>query len=268
MAASDRGGGFLAATRVHKIGRGRFAAALSERWSGPEATLNGGYCVSVALTAAQQVAGLPDPLASAASFATRAAPGAIELESTRVARGRRTALVETALLQAGSVVLKVLSTFGDLESRAGAPNWKLDPPRLPPPESCVDLAPSDVLAHVPIAHQFDYRVPAWPGWRSGKPSGRPQLEFWLRASDGSPLGGAGLATVCDAGERAVFELGVFASLTLQLTLYVRGRPADGWLACRVTTRHLAVGSYEEDCEIWDCTGQLVGQSRQLAVLAG
>jgi hypothetical protein len=257
---------FIAATRVEPRGPERFAAQLSGRWAGPHQTANGGYSVSVALTAAQRIAGLPDPLAAAASFPTRAAPGPVELECRRVGQGRRTAIVETTMRQADRVVLKVLSTFGDLGHGRGRDGPTMPPPDLPPPASCVDLAPAEVLPHVPIAAQFDYRVAQWPGWRRGEPSGSPALEFWLRARDGAPLDGAGLATVADAGERAVFEIGEFASLTLQLTLYVRARAAPGWLGCRVVTRHVAAGYYEEDCAIWDSQGQLVGQSRQLAVL--
>ena len=40
----------------------------------------------------------------------------------------------------------------------------------------------------------------------------------------------------------------------------------GWLACRVATRFVIGGYHEEDFEIWDSTGALVAQSRQLARL--
>ena len=41
----------------------------------------------------------------------------------------------------------------------------------------------------------------------------------------------------------------------------------GWLACRVATHYVIDGLHEEDFEIWDSTGQLVAQSRQLAMLS-
>jgi acyl-CoA thioesterase len=65
---------------------------------------------------------------------------------------------------------------------------------------------------------------------------------------------------------AVFELGHYSSTTIELTVYVRARPAPGWLACRVSTRYVIEGYHEEDFEIWDSAGQLVAQSRQLALL--
>lgn len=41
---------------------------------------------------------------------------------------------------------------------------------------------------------------------------------------------------------------------------------SGWPACRASTRHVIDGYHDEDFEIWDATGQLVAQSRQLALL--
>ena len=41
--------------------------------------------------------------------------------------------------------------------------------------------------------------------------------------------------------------------------------AAGWLKVQHHTRNLAGGMFEEDCEVWDSTGRLVAQSRQLAL---
>ena len=71
----------------------------------------------------------------------------------------------------------------------------------------------------------------------------------------------------DAAAPAVMELGVAGSLTAELTVHLRARPAPGWLACRVETRHVVEGFHEEDFEIWDSEGNLVAQARQLALLA-
>ena len=47
---------------------------------------------------------------------------------------------------------------------------------------------------------------------------------------------------------------------------MRARPAPGWLRCVFTTRFVTGGFIEEDGEVWDESGTLVAQSRQLALL--
>jgi acyl-CoA thioesterase len=75
-----------------------------------------------------------------------------------------------------------------------------------------------------------------------------------------------LAVLVDMASPPVLDLGEFGSTTIELTVHVRGRPAPGWLACRARTRHVIDGYHDEDFEIWDAKGQLVAQSRQLALL--
>jgi acyl-CoA thioesterase len=53
--------------------------------------------------------------------------------------------------------------------------------------------------------------------------------------------------------------------TLELTAHVRGLPEPGWLRCRFSTRFISGGMLEEDGDIWDESGRLVAQSRQLAL---
>ena len=51
---------------------------------------------------------------------------------------------------------------------------------------------------------------------------------------------------------------------MELTAHVRALPAPGWISARLSTRNIAGGMFEEDCELWDSAGRLVAQSRQLA----
>ena len=54
--------------------------------------------------------------------------------------------------------------------------------------------------------------------------------------------------------------------TLELTVHVRRRPAPGWLACHVWCDDVHNGKLIESCRLWDSTGELVAQSRQLGYL--
>ena len=73
--------------------------------------------------------------------------------------------------------------------------------------------------------------------------------------------------VVDALPPVTFDLGLPGwAPTLELTVHVRARPAPGWAVVRHATRNVSGGHFEEDCEVWDSTGTLVAQSRQLALL--
>ena len=74
-----------------------------------------------------------------------------------------------------------------------------------------------------------------------------------------------LLFVVDALPPVTFDLGLPGwAPTVQLSVHVRARPAPGWAILRHATRNLAGGLFEEDCEVWDSSGRLVAQSRQLA----
>lgn len=54
--------------------------------------------------------------------------------------------------------------------------------------------------------------------------------------------------------------------TIEMTTHVRGLPEPGWPRCRFATRFISGGMLAEDGEIWDESGTLVAQSRQLALV--
>ena len=57
------------------------------------------------------------------------------------------------------------------------------------------------------------------------------------------------------------------SPTVELTVYLRGVPAPGWLAVVVRGQLWQGGWFDEDAEVWDSAGRLVAQSRQFAGLS-
>ena len=74
-----------------------------------------------------------------------------------------------------------------------------------------------------------------------------------------------LLTVVDAFPPVALDYGITGwAPTLELTAHVRAVPAPGWLQVELTSRNVAGGLMEEDCRVWDSTGRLVAQSRQLA----
>jgi Thioesterase-like superfamily len=253
---------------------GGFDLQLSDRWGIGGGRLNGGYQLAAALrplTTVMADAGRPDPVVASASFLRPAVPGAARLATTVHRVGRRLASGSARLCQPGPdgdprEVLRLEASFGDLGATA-SDRWDGDPaPALPAPEECLDLfAGTSLPVDSLVIGRVVFRVPALPGWRRREPSGDPTAEFWVSFADGSDATLGSLAFVVDCATPVVSDLGRFSS-TAQLTVHLREHPAPGPLACRVRTRHLAHGLHEEDFDVWDSTGVLCAQSRQLAVL--
>jgi acyl-CoA thioesterase len=256
-------------TTVTPIGVGRYSATLSEHWNALGATPNGGYSLALTLNAlAQQMRplGLPDPLTVSSFFLRRAATGAAEVRTALARVGKRTASGEAQLWQGGDEIVRTVAVFTDLGQARGRTLALTEPPALPPPEQCVELSGGRRLPGVTIADRIEIRCPERPGWTLGRPSGDPRALFWMRYTDGREPDTLALPSLVDACAPVVMELGARGSSTIELTTHVRARPAPGWLACRVVTRHVIAGYHDEDFEIWDSSGQLVAQSRQLALM--
>ena len=246
-----------------------YTVTLSDRWNARPGSLNGGYSLGVALQALAQpmaAAGLPDPLVVSAFFLRPATPGPAEVRTDMARTGKRTATGEARLYRDGQEILRLVATFTDLAQPRGETLALMPPLALPPPEACLDPRSGLVLPGVTIADRFEMRSTARPGWATGRPSGDPTANFWMRFADGREPDTMSLPSMVDACVPVVWELGVRSSATVELTVHVRARPAPGWLACRVTTRHVIDGYHEEDFDVWDSTGRLVAQSRQLALM--
>ena len=99
-------------------------------------------------------------------------------------------------------------------------------------------------------------------------AGRAQVTGWIRLRDGRPPDTLSGVLFADTFPPAVFGLlGVVGWVpTVELTVHVRRRPAPGWLLGQFRTRDLNDGRLIEDGALWDSTGNLVVQSRQLALV--
>ena len=54
--------------------------------------------------------------------------------------------------------------------------------------------------------------------------------------------------------------------TIELTVHLRRRPSPGWLLGEFWSEDLSDGRVLEDGALWDASGHLVAQSRQLALV--
>jgi hypothetical protein len=257
-------GEFEAATRVALRGDGIYDAEIAPGWDiGGNA--NGGYLMALAGAAMADAVGRP-PLSLTAHYLLPGKVGPCVIDVDVLRAGRRMATVAARLLTNGDTVLALLGTFGE-QADAGPAVVDGAPPALPPFDECVRTGP-------PVESGFGDRVevrirPGDAGFREGRPSGRAEVAGWFEFDDRHPVDALGMLLVADAFAPVCFnrpEFPVGWAPTLELTVHVRGVPAPGPLRCLFRSRFMHHGLFEEDGEMWDSTGTLVAQSRQLALI--
>lgn len=238
---------------------------LTDRWNTPLGKPNGGYILAAMLRGLREEMEADDPMVAAVTYLASPETGAAELRTTALRRGRRVQTGEAALWEGDRHVAQLLASFGP---RAGGRTLELgNPPALPAPPDCFEPdAGSMPDINATIFDRVDYRLATRPGWVDGKPNGDPTVELWQRLAEGREIDLPALAFLVDSYAPPVLEIGEFGSMTVQLTVHLHRRPVPGWIATRLTTRHVVNGFHEEDCELWDEAGNLVAQSRQLAIL--
>lgn len=258
--------GFAAATAITSSGPGRWAGQVAPGWDITGAA-NGGYLMALAARAATAAAGRPDPVTVTGHFLAPGRPGPIEVATEVVKAGKRFTTVSATVHDAERPLLRVLGSFSDLEVSSGLERIEAAPPDLPDPEACVPIEPTETFPP-PFMGRVDLRLPPDLASNWGAAEGSPRVHGWFRLRDAEPIDTLALLVAVDAFPPTIFftDLPVAWVPTLELTAHVRARPAPGWLRCAFTTRFITGGFLEEDGEIWDSTGRLVAQSRQLALL--
>jgi acyl-CoA thioesterase len=252
-------------TQIDRASDRHYRARITDRWGNLVGAPNGGYVLSVCLRALLAEVPFPDPLVLSAYFLRPAVVGEAQVETELVRSGRRLATAEARLAQEGKERVRVVASFCELEAIQGSTSLHNCPPVLPDPSEAVDPLAETSIPGVTIADRVEYRMPELPGWWQGKPSGSPSTEIWARFKEPREPDLLSLPLFVDAAAPVVLELGEAMSSTVELTVHLRLRPAPGFLACRISTRHLINGCHEEDFELWDSEGNLVAQSRQLAL---
>lgn len=260
-------GAYDNAIAIEPIGAGRYRGAVPDGWE-IEQVANGGLTMAIGVRAVLADLGLPDPLTATAHFLRPPRAGLLEVAVTQLRRGRRHGTATARVVQDGRDVLALVATAADLKLAGGPARVTLSPPALPPPEQCRTVEEAGDFLPRAIAGQVEMRVPEDQlGFVTGRPSGEPTLTAWLRFVDDRAPDAISLPLFSDVlpPSSANLDLDIGRAPTVELTVHVRHRPVPGWLRGRFTTATLAGGYLAEDGELWDADGQLVAQSRQLAL---
>ncbi len=258
---------FAEATAVTPEGEGRWRAEIQPGWD-IAANANGGYLLAIAGRALCAQAGRPDPITVTGHYLRPGKPGALEITTDVVRSGRRFETGRATLLADGKPILTVLGTVGDLAQTTGPTLVDVEPLDLPPLDECRLIEGTDTFPP-PFHNKVEVRLhPEDIGFFTGQPSGHPRMRGWFRLRDDEPIDTVALLLAVDAFPPNIFNanLPVGWTPTVELTAHVRARPVPGWLRCFFRTRYVEGGFLEADGLLFDESGRLVAQSRQLALV--
>jgi acyl-CoA thioesterase len=240
---------------------------LSDCWAYGAGILHGGWLLETVTAEALTRTDHPHPLAVSAHYAAAPRVGDADLDIEVLRAGRSVATLRTQLAQEGQPKVSALVTAGRLPEAGLTPrHLAAHPPQMPPPEMCVRHEMPEGLPRNGITENLDVRLdPATAAWTQGSFGGGAEVRAWVRSATGRAVDPLMLLTVADALPPVTFELGIAGWVpTLELTVYLRALPVQGWLRCVQRARLVHGGWLDEECEVWDSSGQLVVQARQLA----
>lgn len=278
---------FDEATALAREGATRFSGEIDPAWSvgrGP----NGGYVAMLLLRALTETvaATTPDeriPRSLTIHYVAPPTLGPAHIE-TRVERSGRTLTTVTARLtqpasqsaaasaQGERLCAVALAAFFSPASGNGLALSESDMPVVPPPEACPRFRGPDDGA-LPFTQHYDYRWAIGDTPLSG--SAHARVGGWIRLAEPRVADALLIAAFTDAWVPSVYPrlTQPLATPTIDLTIHFRARlpligaqPDDFYFGV-YSSRLGAEGFFEEDSEVWSRDGQLLAQSRQLALLA-
>ena len=260
---------------------GVYHGELNEHWTiGPK--VHGGAMLSLCANAARmehsggqgddpgdQASGAAQPIAVTANYLWAPDPGPMRLVTSVRKRGRRVSLVEVELMQGDRTAVRTSVTLGEPEHHV-APLLSFNPvvPLMTPepPPGLAPIGPGHPMADiVHLAEGCDIR-PALTTYGPRSDGGPPVIEMWVRPRDSAP--DILFALMCgDVSAPVTFAVNRTGwAPTVQLTAYLRGLPADGWLRVMCTTMQIGQDWFDEDHVVVDCEGRIIVQTRQLAMV--
>ena len=176
------------------------------------------------------------------------------------------------LVQSDRTLVDAVLVLGALAPGTAPRYSDIAPLHIPSPDECIRLpprTPEGVPVGVLVTTDLRLDPLTVPGAPEPGGDGPPvaELRGWLRFADGREPDAASLLYFADAMPPATLLIGSSGWVpTLSLSVYVRARPAPGWLGVRFTAGLVSAGTVDETCTLWDSRGRVVAQATQLARL--
>jgi acyl-coenzyme A thioesterase PaaI-like protein len=276
---------FTTAMTLREVGSGAsarvFEGELNKHWTiGPK--VHGGAMLALCANAARTACAGPSdgpeavqqPVAVSASFLWAPDPGPMQLVASIRKRGRRISVVDVELTQDDRTAVHAVVNLGEPE------HFPADGPVKPllsanpvaglmapePPDDVEPIGPGHPLAGlVHLGEGCDVR-PVLSTMRPSTDGRPPVIQMWARPRGVAP--DALFALMCgDISAPVTFAVERTGwAPTIQLTAFLRGLPADGWLRIIATCTEIGHDWFDEDHTVVDSLGRLVVQARQLALV--
>ncbi len=252
-------------TTLTPTGESRFTTELASAWSIGE-NLNGGYLLAPLLKAMTGISGHPHPLTVTTHFLRPGRGGAAEIEVEPIRSGRTIGTVRGRLSQGGKTKLESIAAFTDLVTEPGLLEIGIEPVDLPPPDECVNRRSLDQGVVLPLMDRVEMRV--HPDHAVAGHGGEPEIAGWIRFTDKRPIDPLGLTMFADAFPPPLFsKLGFIGWVpTIELTVHVRRVPVQGWIRGHFKTSETTGNRTIEDGVLWDESGAVVAQARQVGLI--
>ncbi|MEA2391428.1 MAG: hypothetical protein QOK31_1537 [Solirubrobacteraceae bacterium] len=195
-------------------------------------------------------------------FAAPPADGVCEIAVRQERSGRSLATLSARLEQDGTLCALALGAF--------SPGWPAPEIDVSTPPESAPAAEAEVLPPHPSRPDFFDHVEVRPTIGGFVGSGEARVGGWLRTDPPAPLDAPSVVFLLDAMWPAIYpKLNERAGApTIDFTVHFRRAiPAfDEPLLAQFSTRLLHDGFFEEDGELLTPGGELLAQSRQLALL--
>ena len=258
---------FLRDTAVSRLGENSWEAELTDDWS-IGGVANGGYSMATAARALSESLDHKDPLSITGHYLSRVEPGKalLEIEKLNIGKSVSTALLK--FIQGGEERIRFTSCFTDFGKSKGDTLREVEAPDFPPIEECKAMPYKEGFTPV-LEKQIDRKfTPHSDWWDEDRPRARACLDAYYAWPGGEDIDLFSVIFFLDTMSPPIFNrLGSRGWVpSLELTIHLKQSPSPGPLRMRGKTDFITSGFLEEDDEIWDSEGNLIGQARQMAKL--